>query len=183
MCENCGYSLNEGPNECLECDICIRNPKNLSKRFEPVQYKGLLIEKPIDMFISKEHLAMIILEIRKMYEQGLKDSTTPSWHPVFPKVPSSKPDDWYYPSYQSSNELISSTTFSQQKWNWSSDSLNITYTIKIPVICPADEPVKIIEIGKVIETPTKEKNIIKTVLINVEEILKGMEGVEVSEII
>lgn len=72
MCINCSFSIAGKPSEKPECKICFRNPKNCSIPFKPVAYKGHIIEKPIDMYISKELMEIIKDELRKMYEAGVK---------------------------------------------------------------------------------------------------------------
>jgi hypothetical protein len=85
MCVKCAYALEGTPNECLECDICSRNPTNVSKKFKKMEYKDTLIEKPIDMYISEEHLKIILEEVRKMYQWGARTAK---------RVPPNNPDEW-----------------------------------------------------------------------------------------
>jgi len=84
MCVKCAFALEGTPNECLECDICSRNPTNVSKKFKKMEYKDTLIEKPIDMYISEEHLKIILEEVRKMYQRGARRE----------RVPPNNPDEW-----------------------------------------------------------------------------------------
>ena len=72
MCNNCAFSLESRPNVCMECQICIRNPANVSMKFKPTQYKDTAIEKLIDMYISKEFMEIIRLEFKKTFEEALR---------------------------------------------------------------------------------------------------------------
>jgi len=66
MCINCAFSIEDKPYTCaLECMICSHNPALYSKVFKPIEYKGHVIQKPIDMFISREFYAIIQEEIKK----------------------------------------------------------------------------------------------------------------------
>ena len=77
LCNNCAFSLENRPNVCVECEVCIRNPTNASIKFKPTKYKDTIVEKPIDMYISKELMEIIRQEIRKMYEEGIRAGKQP----------------------------------------------------------------------------------------------------------
>lgn len=68
------------------------------------------------------------------------------------------------------------------------DTFSLTYIVSIPVEVPPKVTPKQLklakDIGEIRELEVKsKKNIIKSVHINIEQLLEGMDGVEVSEII
>jgi len=173
MCLNCAFSLEDRPNQCMECDICIRNPKNASIKFQPVKYKEMLIEKPIDMYISKELMAILREEIRKMYEEGLRRGQKPQedYKPEWTPYPGRS---WWW----NTSKFIDNTTLS------SSDTLTITYTVSIPTLVPVDDS----DLPQWTSSQDKkeeplEKKVIKTVCIDISELLGALDGVEVGEVI
>lgn len=166
MCLNCAFSLNERPNECMECEICIRNPKNVSIKFNPTKYKDTEVQKPIDMYISKELMAIIREEIKKMYEEGLKKGKL-----LTPHFPTDSYTGQFTHWFNSEKQQLLST----------GDSLIISYTLSIPTCFPievASTPqVKSLQP----EDKSDKKKVIKTVCIDISEILQGMDGMEVGE--
>jgi hypothetical protein len=84
MCKNCAFADVDRPSEKEQCKICIRNPKNLSHRFKPTTFNGEQIDKPIDMYVSKEFWSLLMKIIEKMQKSK----------PIYP------PHPWitYYPS-------------------------------------------------------------------------------------
>jgi len=66
-CKNCAYF--EGNSQ--ECKVCIRNPSIVSKQFEPTEVLGMLIEEPIDMFISKEHYSLLRKTLLRLLQKEL----------------------------------------------------------------------------------------------------------------
>jgi len=176
MCFNCAFSLEDKPNQCMECDICIRNPKNVSVKFVPVKYKETLIEKPIDMYVSKELMAIIREEMKKMYQEGLRQSQKPA-----PNFPDYYDPNWgWWWTHQGTNFVYSSKTTSSR------DTLSITCTISIPTRVPMPEinskQLRIADqLGKVEITEEQQKKVIKTVCIDISEVLGALDGVEVGE--
>lgn len=166
MCNNCAFSLNERPNECMECEICIRNPKNASIKFNPTKYKDGEVRKPIDMYISKEFMAIIREEIRKTYEEGLKKGRLEIPH--FPVDFDSRPfRKWFSSDLQ---QLFSS-----------GDTLTISYSLSIPTCFPIE--VDSISRAETVqpEDTSGRKKVIKTVCIDISEILQAMDGMEIGE--
>ena len=163
MCINCAFSLEDGVNQCMECDICIRNPKNVSVRFQPITYKEHKIEKPIDMYISRELMAILRYELKKIYEEGLKRGE--------PYIPANTPDviplTWWWS--QTKQSFVTQRTYN------SVNTLSITYILSIPT--EVEDPNK--EVSLPILGDSSNKKVIKTVCIDIEEILEAMEGMEV----
>ena len=150
----------------MECDICIRNSKNVSIKFQPVNYKGRIIQKPIDMYISRELMDILREEIRKMYEEGLRRGQKPpgdidpgNWSPYMPK--------WWWS--QGSQQFIGTS------YN-SGDTISLVYTVSIPT----EIPIKIDATGVSFKAK-KEKNVIKTACVDISELLGDLEGIEVGE--
>lgn len=185
MCNNCAFSLEDHPNECLECDICIRHPKNVSKRFEPAKYKDLVITNPIDMYISKEHMAIIRAEIQKIYMEGLRAGRgRPALEERWDWFPHNHP--WVFWSLDSKTGTSAFSTF----WDYitwtSGDTLSVTYNIQIPTIMQGTfentDPEKLEidkEIGVIVEDPPKNGEPVKTLKVDLEKILEEMGEVEV----
>lgn len=72
MCINCGYSQDNKPQESPECKVCLRNPKNVSKKLRNLEYKGIKLQSLIDMYISKEHLQLIKKIMDEVYKSGIQ---------------------------------------------------------------------------------------------------------------
>jgi len=76
MCFNCGYAKDNRPNDCPECKVCFRNPRNASRRLKDLEYRGARLKAPIDMYISKEHLEFVRQAIEEAYQNGMRARTT-----------------------------------------------------------------------------------------------------------
>jgi hypothetical protein len=87
MCEGCAHCSQPGPGIILECQICIRNPANASKVFQPIVYKGQAITNPVDMFISPFLLAIFSGELAAAYSRGVMDGMGRNQNPPIPDYP------------------------------------------------------------------------------------------------
>lgn len=79
MCEDCAYNRS-GKKDSEECKICSLNPSNVNVAFEPKTYRGFRIEKPIVMYISKEHMTLL----EKLFQQRLVHSIRSTVYPAWP---------------------------------------------------------------------------------------------------
>jgi len=69
MCRNCAFSKDDKPSDSKECAVCIRNPKLLSGKAKNLSYGGRKLERPIDMYISREFFDILIKRVFKLEKQ------------------------------------------------------------------------------------------------------------------
>jgi len=186
LCDSCAFSQETLPNQCMECSICIRNPRNASIKFQPTKFKDTFIEKPIDMYISKELMTIMMQEIKKIYEEAQKKEQRPipdfSLPPHNPYAPRKWWWDWDRGVYTQGLFKCKNLILQMS----SEDTLNVTWTVSIPTWIPLTSEVvepKQLEIsnqlGELRGFQLEEKKVIKNVCINFNEILEAMDRVEV----
>jgi len=150
----------------MECDICVQNPRNISKKFMPTKYKGITVNRPIDMYISREHKKLVDKEIEQTFEEGVRAGSLGL--------------TWTGSNYQGmvSKMKIDNLAFQMDSEN---DTLSVTFTIRIE-----GNPVESKDLGiadSLGETKIEEKKPQKgrMIVIDIVDILKDMEGVEVGD--
>ena len=181
MCLNCAFSLEDKPNQCTECDICIRNPRNVSIKFLAIKYKDTLIEKPIDMYISRELLDIIRREIKKMYEEGLRRGQIPT-KDFYPIAWTPYPGRWW------DSQSLFKVKYPGRIFS-SSSTLTITYTVSVGTCLPLTpqeiKPEQLgfsSQLGEINELKQpQQKKVVKSVCIDIQEVLEALDEVEVGD--
>jgi len=86
MCRNCAFAIGDSPSNSEECSICLRNPKIISQKFEPKIYNEEQIDRPIDMYVSKEFWRILQSVILKRITKALsqRDKEVIPWFPWYP---------------------------------------------------------------------------------------------------
>jgi len=182
MCLNCAYSVDDKVSHSLECDVCLRNPDNVTKKFVAVKYRDVTLERPIDMFLSKEHKRIIDRELAMAYQSGENNARKTTPHPggyfdYYPTYP-----DWHRRTFQTLKcgpfVQVSSTTLS------TNSTLTLTWSVQVPTCVQEQVDVSELNISDSLGHVVEEKDYMKVDktkvrCIDPEEVLKELDGVEV----
>lgn len=123
FCEECAWKLEEFEG-ITPCEICIRNPKLMSKRFEgpkEVTIKAQRIKVPRDFYISQEMLEVFKLLLKNAYEQieALRKELWLKRFKEFPSTTTVPVDIDTYVTWYPIGSVSYGTSSSTIRWKWS----------------------------------------------------------------